>query len=226
MEYMEAIATKNNETKAVIIIGRSYLQNNLLSSFVERKTGFISNVVEIESIAIEKIRLELNPQLLLLDCNDINPRSITTVINSLNSTYPNAKIALFNAKKNGVEEDTASSPIVKGIFYHDTNESKLTDGIKSIMNGELWLSRRLISKFYTNKNHSAKHYNHELGLTEREIQIIKMITEGEQNKEIANNLCLSNHTIKSHIYHIYKKLKVSNRTQAANWAQQNLILND
>lgn len=223
--YMEATFIKPVEQKVILIVGRSYLQNNLLASYIKKNTGFITRFVEVESIFTLRLDLELNPQLLLFDCDEINTSSLKKIIDSLNTTCPQSKIALFNVKQNGTEEETVALPVIKGIFYRDTTESKLVDGIKAIIEGELWLSRRLISKFYTNKKSPQKNNNKDLGLTEREVQIIKLISEGEQNKEIAKRLCLSNHTIKSHIYHIYKKLNVSNRTQAANWAQQHLTFN-
>ncbi|WP_305988464.1 response regulator transcription factor [Roseibium sp. MMSF_3544] len=52
-------------------------------------------------------------------------------------------------------------------------------------------------------------------LTKRETQVLHLISEGHQNKNIAQQLSLSEHTIKLHIHHIISKLGVSNRTEAA-----------
>ena len=54
-------------------------------------------------------------------------------------------------------------------------------------------------------------------LTPREMQILPLIAEGKQNKTIAGELGLSEHTVKLHTHNIFTKLKVSNRTGAANW---------
>jgi len=51
-------------------------------------------------------------------------------------------------------------------------------------------------------------------LTEREINVIKYLKEGLTNKEIANNLSISIHTVKAHLESIYEKLQVKNRVQA------------
>ncbi len=59
-------------------------------------------------------------------------------------------------------------------------------------------------------------------LTVREMEILNLLSTGAKNTDIAEQLSLSVHTIKTHIYHIYKKLDVSNRTQAVNWASNNL----
>ena len=53
--------------------------------------------------------------------------------------------------------------------------------------------------------------------TPREMQILPMIAEGKQNKMIAGELGLSEHTVKLHTHNIFSKLRVSNRTGAANW---------
>ena len=52
-------------------------------------------------------------------------------------------------------------------------------------------------------------------LTKRETEVLKLISQGHQNKNIAEKLSLSEHTIKLHIHHIISKLGVSNRTEAA-----------
>ncbi|TOD28101.1 helix-turn-helix transcriptional regulator, partial [Vibrio parahaemolyticus] len=56
----------------------------------------------------------------------------------------------------------------------------------------------------------------------REIQVLKMLKEGGSNMEIADSLFISEHTIKSHLYNIFRKLEVKNRTQATSWAKRNL----
>lgn len=57
----------------------------------------------------------------------------------------------------------------------------------------------------------------DIQLTPREMQTLKLIAEGKQNKVIAAELGLSEHTVKLHTHNIYSKLRVSNRTCAASW---------
>lgn len=54
-------------------------------------------------------------------------------------------------------------------------------------------------------------------LTNREAQILEMVVKGHRNKSIANDLGLSEHTVKLHVHHIFGKLGVDNRTSATNW---------
>jgi DNA-binding CsgD family transcriptional regulator/ArsR family metal-binding transcriptional regulator len=61
-------------------------------------------------------------------------------------------------------------------------------------------------------------------LSGRETEVLRLITEGFTNKEIAQILNVSHHTIKSHVVHIFNKLGISDRTQAAVWAVQNELI--
>ena len=62
------------------------------------------------------------------------------------------------------------------------------------------------------------------GLTKRELEIIKLLVGGLYNKEIAHNLNISEKTVKNHISSIFKKINVSDRTQAAVYAIKNNLV--
>ncbi len=57
-------------------------------------------------------------------------------------------------------------------------------------------------------------------LTRQEITVLTLVAQGRRNAEIAGELCLSVHTVESHLYSIFKKLKLSSRTEAAIYALQ------
>lgn len=60
----------------------------------------------------------------------------------------------------------------------------------------------------------------DLGLSRRELEVVKELVEGKSNKEIADELFLSESTIKSHLSNIYSKLEVKNRVQAISKAKE------
>ncbi len=86
----------------------------------------------------------------------------------------------------------------------------------------------------THKNASAsknkkplfcrKKVRHHYNLTPREMQILRLLTEGDSNPVISEKLSISPHTVKSHVINIMKKINVNNRTQAAVWAVQNRVV--
>jgi DNA-binding CsgD family transcriptional regulator len=63
-----------------------------------------------------------------------------------------------------------------------------------------------------------------LGISERELDVLDLLAVGHSNKEIADKLCVSPHTVKTHLAHLYEKLDVSRRTQAIQKARELRIL--
>ena len=61
-------------------------------------------------------------------------------------------------------------------------------------------------------------------LTGREIEVLTLVVHGDSNQEIAEKLCITDHTVKAHLTHTYKKLGVTNRTAAAIKAKDDNII--
>ncbi len=59
-------------------------------------------------------------------------------------------------------------------------------------------------------------------LTPRQVEILALVAVGATNEQIADKLCISPQTVKSHLYNIFKKINVPNRVQAALWAAKHL----
>lgn len=123
-------------------------------------------------------------------------------------------------------EELASWPDLKGIFGPKDPMDKVCQGLSAIFKGDNWLPRRLLDQLVTyykvKERHSQVEPVVEVELTRREIQVLKMLKNGGSNMEIADSLFISEHTIKSHLYNIFRKLEVKNRTQATSWAKRNL----
>ncbi|MFV8438012.1 LuxR C-terminal-related transcriptional regulator, partial [Vibrio owensii] len=123
-------------------------------------------------------------------------------------------------------EELASWPHVKGIFGPSDSMDKLCQGLKAIIDGDNWLSRRLLEQLLTYYKGKESTYSiepaEEVELTRREVQVLQMLKDGGSNMEIADSLFISEHTIKSHLYNIFRKIEVKNRTQATSWAKRNL----
>ena len=62
------------------------------------------------------------------------------------------------------------------------------------------------------------------GLTARELDVLRLVAEGYSNARIARTLCVAEQTVKFHLSNIYRKLGVSNRTEAARWAARHGVL--
>lgn len=212
-------------TKQVIVIGKDNLNNSLLASYIEKDTSYPTSIVNFTNQPSVNQESLYSADLILIDCNSWDEEKIETLLHQYPFSLTEAEhthMALFNITQQHNAEHYAQHNIVKGLFPEDISRKQLIAGIKSIFNGELWLSRKLLSKILINSRKNPQSENEDFGLTRRETEIIKLIADGARNNDIADSLCLSAHTVKTHIYHIYKKLNVSNRMQAANWANQNL----
>lgn len=123
---------------------------------------------------------------------------------------------LFSAKEIGTD----------GYILKKSNLSQLKNAIRIVYKGETFIQPELalVLKAKLDEKKSFRNFNF-YKLSIREISILKLITEGLLNKEIAFILSISEKTVKNHIARIFKKIDVSDRTQAAMYAIKNNIVN-
>jgi len=107
-----------------------------------------------------------------------------------------------------------------GYLLKDSDSSQIVKAIKIVARGESLIHPSVASKILhefsslaEGKGQPVKKKAQEL--SDREIEVLKLVAEGKTNKEIANVLNLSEKTIKNHVRNIFHKLQVYDRTQAA-----------
>lgn len=212
----------------VNIIGPQYLQNTLLASFLEEQANVRCHVYDTSKEVPKSLKHDTAPVLTLIDSSTDNSQNNPLDIFSYCRGQLGSQdlFAFINNRAGSEIEMLAGTLEIHGIFNEDVSQDNLCKGIQAIFNGEIWLPRKvIIEQLQRHKGNTrlipAQAENHSL-LTAREIEILNLIATGAKNTDIASDLCLSVHTIKTHIYHIYKKIDVSNRMQAVNWASNNL----
>ena len=112
---------------------------------------------------------------------------------------------------------------IRGIFYREESLSSYKKGIQAILQGQLWVSRGVLEKSLleigkSNEGPDGK----QILLTFREREILSMIATGLSKDDIADDLGISPHTVKTHTHNIYQKINVTSRIKAAIWATRNL----
>jgi len=109
------------------------------------------------------------------------------------------------------------------LFYQDDSLPQFLKGVRAILNGQLWLSRELVTRcILDNRGRDNSSEMDSPILTQRESEVLAQLAVGITNGEISDQLCISPHTVKTHLYNIYKKLNVPNRLQASLWAAKHL----
>lgn len=99
-----------------------------------------------------------------------------------------------------------------GVLPSDTNLHMLKKAITTVLKGELWIARTLMNKLVHQTSQGKEILK---TLTSREKEIIREVSNGLTNKEIAEKLYITEQTVKSHLNRIYRKLNITNRTQLA-----------
>ena len=113
---------------------------------------------------------------------------------------------------------------VDGYVLKDSDSSVLKKAIFCVNRGESFIQPELTPILKVKLEEKGNQTNDEDSLTKREIEVLKLLAEGLFNKEIAYMLAISEKTVKNHVSNIFKKINVSDRTQAAVYAIRNNLV--
>ena len=166
----------------------------------------------------------IHPDVLLLDIN-MPVMNGLEVLKNLKLRNNKVKVLILTVH-NEVEYLLKAIEIgVNGYVLKDSESAVLKKAILSIAKGENFIQPNLIpalnAKMIEKSEDSLKLHN----LTGREIEVLKLLALGMYNKEVAESLEISERTVKNHVSNIFKKLDVTDRTQAAVFAIRNGLVN-
>lgn len=161
--------------------------------------------------------------LLLVDCVENDFDRLIHEVAASKLVIESLLVAIYNVYAGwGIEEEALRLGI-RGFFYKQDPLKLFLKGINAILGNEVWVSREILLRSAMGVRRT-KHLSiqEKTGLSAREIEILVLVGGGAQNDEIAEKLFISPHTVKTHLYHIFKKINVPNRLQAALWVAKNL----
>ena len=209
----------------IYVVGPCRVNNELLASFLEAKaeTRCVSKET-IEDVIALSVQETDKHKLVLLDCFAKDPERLFLEVESCcRDIYNPGLVAVFNLIRGLKIEDELVIRGVRGIFYANDLPEHLQKGVHGLLEGEIWVSRQIMSRLIPETREAKRLSANEASvLSGREIEIINLVARGAINTEIGEKLFISRHTVKSHLYNIYKKIKVTNRLEAALWANENL----
>lgn len=114
-----------------------------------------------------------------------------------------------------------------GYVLKDSDANSLIKAIRDVNDGKTYIQPSIASLLVEGINHGDKELNKDLmkidSLTKREYEVLTLIAEGLNNRDIADKLFISEKTVKNHVSNIFKKIKVNDRIQAAIFAFKNNI---
>lgn len=165
----------------------------------------------------------VTPDVLLLDINMPNMNGLE-VLQKLKEMKMKIKVLVLTVH-NEVEYLLKAVDIgINGYLLKDSESAELKKAILAVVNGENYIQPSLIpvlnAKMIDRDSDSVKIES----LTKRELEVLKNLSYGMYNKEIAEKLDISERTVKNHISNIFKKIEVTDRTQAAVFAIRNNLI--
>lgn len=217
-----AVPTRSGQR--VVIVGEKSLQCTLLNKFLS-DTGYHTEIQR--ELGVASPQPGIRQTLWLIDAGLAeDPRFVKW----LDQCRRNALdvMAFIDAVPGSYCEQFIFEPVIKGIFYEGITEMLLLKGISAVFAGECWFPRKLLMLSLEKVRAMTaavplalpSAFADRSVLSVKEWRILTHVLRGYSNKHIADRLCLSEHTVKTHLYNIYRKINARNRTQAANWAKQ------
>jgi LuxR family transcriptional regulator of csgAB operon len=193
------------------VVGSQRLVNELLVDCLSRQTPLtwivLSRLVELPPGE--------DPRLVLWDVQQISIKRITNDIEMSCLNTRQDALALFNLfKDQGIEEPCLSSG-VRAFFYVDDSLEWIQKGVSALLEGQVWLSPESIGTPGVATGGLPTPWN--ILISRREWEALELVVQGRTNQEIAEAMSISPHTVKTHLYKLYKKIEVSSRLEAVIW---------
>ena len=165
----------------------------------------------------------VKPDVLLLDIN-MPKKNGLEVLKSLKSKKSKLKVLVLTVH-NEIEYLMKAVDIgVNGYVLKDSESAELKKAIFTVAEGESYIQPSLIPALNAKMIETNKDAEKIKSLTKRELDVLKLLAVGMYNKEVGKRLEISERTVKNHVSNIFKKLGVTDPTQAAVFAIRNNLV--
>lgn len=168
---------------------------------------------------------ELNPEVILLDINMPKLNGIET-LRKFKDMGIKSKVIILTIHEDKEYILKTLKLGANGYILKDSSADVLIEGIRAVYKGEKYIQpsvAELVSESSTYDDYCNASLVKINSLTKREYEVLILIAEGLNNKDIAERLYISEKTVKNHVSNIFKKLNLNDRVQAAIFAYKNDI---
>lgn len=164
---------------------------------------------------------QLQPDVVLLDLQMPDGDGFQTAT-FLRQFYPQIAIVILTASESDEDLYRAVQLGVSGYLLKSLDANELFDLLGSVAEGEMALTRamaaRLVRSIARHNTTTDANGSPIAALTERELDVLRLVAQGASNPQIANHLCITVNTVKVHLHNILEKLQLKNRAQVAAYA--------
>ena len=203
---------------SVCIVDDNPELRTVLSEIITMSDGYLCvGALNTAAEAIQKIP-EIGPDVVLMDINLGSGESGIDCVRELKPRMRNTNFMMCTVYEEDDKIFEALSAGASGYILKKTTPTKMLDAIRELHEGGSPMSSQIARKVvaaFQNKPSSSQDSDLQ-NLSTREREILEWLSKGLTYKEIAAELFISQETVRKHVYHIYEKLHVSNRTEALN----------
>ncbi len=212
--------------KSVLIVDDNYDHAAGIRELVRLEGRFeVKGIAASAEIGISLIKKQ-KPDIVLMDINMPDMDGITAIQEIL-KLEPETRIIALTGYDDSDLIFRAMKVGTKGYLLKTMAASQLTRAIEEVLNGKIYLPPALAAKFFEHfqssfKEEATSKINCEENLlsylTQREEEVLELLTRGVTYKGVAKQLFISETTVKTHVNNIFQKLQVNDRTQAVLYA--------
>ncbi|QEK11929.1 response regulator transcription factor [Crassaminicella thermophila] len=183
--------------------------------------------IEVVGLAVDgedtiKKAQQLHPHIILLDINMPNMNGIQA-LRRLKDIGTDSKIIMLTIHEDREYLFETINIGASGYVLKDAESASLIKAIRDVFTGHSYIHPSLASALVKEYNKKESDTYKKDKLTRREYEVLGLIAEGKNNREIAQDLFISEKTVKNHVSNIFKKIDVNDRTQAAIYAYKHNI---
>jgi LuxR family transcriptional regulator of csgAB operon len=208
VEY-HTINNKNNKN-LIIFLSQHNIHTRLMQRELIKSGKLIIKHREIHELAYDE---DINNiSIILIDYLSINQEAYRNILQSDTLKFD---LIIYNFPVAASSEELILCSRLKGILFDNAPIEHLTSCVESVIKGGMWLPRDMMAKMINNlRAYIPTNRGYIKELTKREKQILDRMVCGQSNLQIANDLCVAESTVKTHIYKMYKKMNVKCRREA------------
>ena len=194
---------RTEPARKVRLTTANVLLAELLKPFLEERHG-------IELCCVSELAEVGDASLVLVDLGSVPEAALERWLESL---VPAVTVAFLNATVEQALPWVERFPAIQGVFAPQASREQLLQGLGALLAGEDWLPRGILA--YLLRRARERPSIAADGLTRREREILRLVGRGLSNAAIGQALCLSTHTVKSHMHNLLRKTGAANRAEAA-----------
>ena len=205
----------SNRSIRILIADDHYVVRMGLAALVETEPDL--QVVGEAADGVQAVELftKLQPDLILMDLQ--MPRCDGVLATrQIREQFPAARILMLTTYGGDDDIHKALSAGASGYLLKNSTRESLIPALRAVAGGQRWIPAEVASRLAARKMFEE--------LTPREIEVLQQLAKGRANKEIADVLKISEHTVKDHLKSILGKLHVADRTEAVTAALQRGII--